>query len=68
MQLKGHKIEQQGRELMKTLTLVFALIVSTQIFAAEVADVDCPALNESSIEKGSNEVEGQVDNGGATQE
>ena len=53
---------------MKTLTLVFALIVSTQIFAAEVADVDCPALNESSIEKGSSEVEGQVDNGGATQE
>jgi hypothetical protein len=53
---------------MKTLTLVFALIVSTQIFASETQDVDCPALNESSIEKGSSEVEGQVDNGGATQE
>ena len=48
--------------------MIFALLVSASNYAAEVGEVDCPALNESSVEKGAQEdgVEGNEET--ATQE
>ena len=54
---------------MRTLILIATLVITTSAFALETSEVDCPALNESSIEKGAQEDgkdAGQDD--GATQE